>query len=290
MNKVLNVSEPDLSQEGLDSQTRAILAVCQSLDDYGARHWNLRWVAVVFAGMFLAVKLIMGKKRGIEWYSLVHSLITGWGSLACVYLDFAFEEPLRSISQCQQPLTTLHRILPAVTMGYSLLDMADGLATQSFEFALHGLATLTIMAFFCEIGFPQLVTPMLLMEVSSVFLNLVRADFFTMSMNVINQMFFALSFFAFRVLLVPYIWTTAMQTAWNESSSEKFQSCFPSNFFKVCIPIGIFFHSLNAYWFVKVVKKARKKFLGIEKIHHNNDLAESEHASGELQNGKAKQS
>ena len=32
---------------------------------------------------------------------------------------------------------------------------------------LHGVATLTIMSYFCEYGIPEIIMPMLLMEVSS---------------------------------------------------------------------------------------------------------------------------
>lgn len=67
--------------------------------------------------------------------------------------------------QCgDTPLTSLHRILPAITMGYSVFDMLDGFHLR-LDFLLHGGATFLVMALFVQNDVPHLVTSMLLMEV-----------------------------------------------------------------------------------------------------------------------------
>ena len=72
-------------------------------------------------------------------------------------------EPLRSVT-CQGPLTSLHRIIPMITMGYSVLDLLDGVSL-GVDFLAHGAATLTIMGFFIYKDIPHVIVPMLLMEV-----------------------------------------------------------------------------------------------------------------------------
>jgi len=223
----------------------------------------------------------MGKKWGVDWYALTHAIVSALGSIACSYLDvFASEtltgtpEPLRSC-QCAGPLTSLHKILPAITMGYSLFDLIDGM-TISVDFMLHGLATFAVMAFFLETGTPNFITPMLLMEASTPFLTIVRAEFFTPMMAAVNQAMFMLSFFAFRIVITPYLWYQIMVHMFKLRKTKEFQECFPWYFMPVCLAFGMFFNCLNGYWFIKIVKKARRKILGIEHVKANNDLSEAE--------------
>jgi hypothetical protein len=269
-----------LQQAGLDPMTRAILMGTTFLDNCGAQSWNLRLVGITTTFTLWMIRVIFQKKRGVDWYALLHALISSLGSILCVYLDlFAAEtltgtpEPLRSC-QCAPPLTSLHRILPAITMGYSLFDLLDGL-TIGIDFALHGLATLLIMAFFCEHDVPHIITPMLLMEASTPFLAIVKADFFSETASLLNQMGFALTFFSCRIVIVPYMWLILMWTMMEQKSSPRYQECFPSYLFPVSFIFGMFFNVLNLYWFIKIVKKARRKLLGIEKVHHGNELNEN---------------
>lgn len=99
--------------------------------NYGAAEWSLRQVAVVSAIVLGFTRVALKSKGGVDWYSFIHALITGYLSLICVWLNFFAEtltgtpEPLRSIL-CQGPLTSLHRIVPAVTMGYGVFDIIEG--------------------------------------------------------------------------------------------------------------------------------------------------------------------
>jgi hypothetical protein len=275
-----------LQVEGVGPVTTGILSFISILDQYGAWEWNLRVVGLVTVLLLWCVRAALQKKRGIDWYAFVHALVSGLGSMACVYLDlFAAEtltgtaEPLRSC-QCEGPLTSLHRILPAITMGYSMFDLFDGF-TISIDFALHGLSTFSVMAFFCEHNAPHIIAPMLLMEVSTIPLTLVRADFVSASVTAMIQASFALLFFIFRVIFVPFVWFKLMMTMNEQRSLPVYQDCFPPYFMPFAFGFGMVFHSLNAFWFIKIVKKIRRKILGIEGVQANNKLDEREHKNGD---------
>ncbi|GKY91376.1 hypothetical protein MPSEU_000109900 [Mayamaea pseudoterrestris] len=259
---------------------RSILNVAATLEQYGAWNWDLRAVALGTLLILVAVRNICHKKRGIDWYALLHGIVSATGALACMYMDFHAKEltgtpePLRSC-QCSGPLTVLHRILPAVTAGYSILDLYDGYYIST-DFMLHGIATLAVMVFFCSQQTPHLIEPFLLMEVSTPLLTIVRADFLSPFMAGMIQASFALTFFIFRIVLVPYMWFQLMVTMYQERSNPTYQACMSPLVYPVAMVVGIFFHSLNLFWFIKIVKKAKRKLMGVEGIHAKNDLNERE--------------
>lgn len=264
-------------QEQLPLLTRIILQVCVQLDDWGAWQWQLRTIGLVTAIVLSGARLVLQKKRGVDWYALIHALITAVGSLACYYLDVFMSEtltgtpePLR-MCQCQGPMTSLHRILPAITMGYAIFDLVDGL-TIGIDFAIHGVATLAVFLFFCEINLPEAMASAQVMEVSTVFLSLIRADFFSSTLTMGNMALFGITFFIFRIIAMPYIWGKLMLECWRQSTSEVYQSCFPSYFLPVAFSFGILFHALDLFWFYKIVKKIQRKLGGSEKLHESNHL------------------
>ena len=265
-----------LQQEGLTTLTRSILGFCTVLDEWGAGT-HLRIVAVISSACLLLIRRAFRKKGGVDWYALVHSLITGLGGLTCFYLDVVASEtltgtvePLRSL-QCQGSLTSLHRILPAITLGYSFFDLIDGF-TISVDFALHGAATIAVFGYFVEIGLPELSASALVMEMSTVFLSMMRATFFPETLTTLNIACFVLSFFVFRLVVFPYIWYQTVATFWRESESEVVQNCTPRHFGITVFFFGIVFHLLDLYWFVKIVQKVQRKLAGKEKIT-DNDIA-----------------
>ena len=276
-----------LAHENVDPMTRGILHVVSILDSVGAREWSLRMVAVVTFGALGMIRMTIGKRYNIDWYALTHNAATGIGSVAAVYLDvFAAKhltgtpEPLRSCL-CGGPLTSLHRILPALTMGYGVLDLVEGLHLGP-DFAAHGIATFSIMTFFVESDQPQIVVPFLMMEVSSIFLCTVRADFFNDTMSAIWQALFALTFFIFRIVVTPLIWVRLVKTLYEHSGEEVYQSCINPYVLPTSLLVGIFFHCLNAFWFYKICRKIKRKLSGKEKVRSRNDLKEKEdHAHDE---------
>ena len=95
--------------------------------------WEHRSVALGTFLILFMVRQICGEKYGVNWWGLLHSVVTGYLAFVVIFLNaFAAEpltgtdEPLRSV-MCGGPLTSLHRILPAITYGYGALDILEGL-------------------------------------------------------------------------------------------------------------------------------------------------------------------
>ena len=269
-----------LQVEGLDDPiARSLLTGVALLEEHGAWTWNLRLVGLSSSLFLLLVRLILKKKRGVDWYALIHAIISSGGAAACLYLDNTSSvrltgstEPFRAV-MCQEPLTSLHRILPAITMGYALFDLFDGLFI-SVDFVLHGAATLAVMALFVELNAPQIMAPMLLMETSTIFLNMTKADFFSPAVSVANLACFTISFFLTRIVIVPIVWGNLMVTLWTNRGEVVFQECYPSYFKYACFLFGMFYNILNAYWFSKIVRKVQRKMKGVEKHDEQNDLVD----------------
>jgi len=264
----------------LDYISSSILSFIRVIDSMGAESWSATAVVLTSLGLLLATKLIFHKQHGIDWYCFLHAIVSAIGACMCVWLNvFAAEtmtgvaEPLRSVT-CQGPLTSLHRIIPMITMGYSVLDLLDGVSL-GVDFLAHGAATLTIMGFFIYKDIPHVIVPMLLMEFSTMFLTVVRADFFPDYLSLLNQLCFVFFFFLFRIILVPIIWYNLVVTIWNEQGSAEYKSCFPSYFLPVVLVFGTFFNLLNVYWMYKILRKLHRKITKKEGIKQNNELGET---------------
>ena len=74
--------------------TNAILSGISLLDDMGAWDWNLRLGGFIWFLIFAAIRNTIGKTNGVEWYALIHSLITGIGGVICAYLTFGMAEDM----------------------------------------------------------------------------------------------------------------------------------------------------------------------------------------------------
>jgi hypothetical protein len=100
----------------------------------GASEWSQspRQVAIISAILLGGIRAVCKQKYGVNWYSLLHAFLTGLLSFICVWLnEFAAvsltgtTEPLGSIL-CKGPLTTVHAIVPAITMGFGVFDIIEG--------------------------------------------------------------------------------------------------------------------------------------------------------------------
>ena len=115
---------------------------------------------------------------------------------------------------------------------------------------------------------------LLFLQYSTIFLTVVRADFFPDFISLLNQLCFVFFFWLFRIVLVPFIWYQLVKTIWNEQGSVEYKSCFPSYFGGVVVVFGSFFHLLNGYWMYKIVRKLQRKMTRKEGIKQNNELGE----------------
>ena len=117
----------------------------------------------------------------MDWYAVLHAILTGPPALLCMHLDShasridpgSSSEPLRSIKGAEA-LTPLHAIIPMVSLGYGLVDLIEGIFLNRGDFIVHGLGVLASMGSCCYLGKSHLVTPALVMELSSIPLNVSR--------------------------------------------------------------------------------------------------------------------
>lgn len=160
------------------------------------------------------------------------------------------------------------------------------------------------MAYFCEVGVPEIIVPMLMMEVSQevgsqgfIFKNnvvqlaqwplfllasfvqistinlcLMRATFLNDHLVTINIICFVVSFFIFRIILCPYLWWGIFSTTWEHRNNPTSQACLPWHFKYVVFVFGMFFNCLNAFWFYKIIRKFHRKLTGREAIKEKNSL------------------
>mmetsp|Transcript_26191 Transcript_26191/g.60202 ORF Transcript_26191/g.60202 Transcript_26191/m.60202 type:complete len:297 (-) Transcript_26191:105-995(-) len=277
--ELLQRADEAQSSPPLDYGSRQILqGVVTLLDDWNCATINLNVVAAIALAVLTFLRFTLGKRNGVDWYSLAHSLVTGWGSVLALYLDEAASEQLTGIPeplracQCHGPLTSLHRIIPAITMGFSILDLLDG-ATIGIDFALHGCFTFVVMVFYVQTNVPQIVTPFIVMEMSTIHLGLIRADFFSKTASFVNQCLFAFMFFIFRVVIPPTYYVRLMMVMWRESSKDSYKACHGPFLFPFTMMLGLCFHSLNGFWFYKLIRKMKRKLSGQEGIQANNDLS-----------------
>ncbi len=105
------------------------------------------------------------------------------------------------------------------------------------------------------------------MEISTIVLAILRADFFDPTMQIIMQASFAVLFFLSRIVLSPYIYYGIIY-----EMNKKLGECFPTYIYYVTLLFGGFFHALNLWWFTKMVQKIKKKLSGKESLKVDKEL------------------
>jgi hypothetical protein len=238
----------------------------------GLASWTSRQIAVITAAILGL--LYSHEKWGIRWYSLLHAVSSGYLSLICVWTSYNHHSP-SNMSLCDGPLTTLHRITPAITLGYGLFDILEAtIKSLPKDFLLHGIATFAVMAYFCEYNIPEIVLPFLLMEISTVHLVFMKATNLSDKMIAANMGLFVLTFFFFRLMVCPYLWWGIVKTVFF-TATEDDMTCLPWHFKYCWLLFGLIFNSLNGYWGVKIILKVLRKVRGQEKMKEGNSLKES---------------
>ncbi|GMI18802.1 hypothetical protein TrLO_g11879 [Triparma laevis f. longispina] len=236
-------------------------------------HENLpEWTTIPILSLLLFgfLKQFPGKIATIETYALLHCLLTGPGALLCFYYDLnakhisGMEEPLRSIT-CEGPLTPLHTFLPLITLGYASLDLFEGIYNGHKDFIIHGFALTFLFGLCAHLNKQHLIACTLIMEVSTIPLQFLKAKFSETIMLIVN-LSFLLSFVGCRLVIVPYLWFNWLQTYYSISSS-----CYPPYFVYMVWVFGITFHGLNVFWAWKIFKKVLRK-AGGEKMGDNEKL------------------
>jgi hypothetical protein len=282
--------------------------ISKYLDDVGAANeWNLRYVALGSCIVLGIIRFLFPTKKyySVDWCSLIHAIITGGGALICIYLDMYTAHTMTTttattnvaadvalnnngatiwniitssetyyrtiVTTCSSPLTSLHRILPAITVGYSLLDFIHGL-TLGIDFLFHGAITMLATGYMIEMNMPHLMSSFLIMECSTIFLTLIRAEFFNETLLMINMAFFVLSFFIARCVIVPYLWFHLMIVLADQYQMYHYEQCFHRSFMDIIFVFGLMFHCLNGFWMFKIIQKVLRKLRRTEDVTSGNDI------------------
>jgi len=262
-----------------------LLSLVQSFDDLtGAPGWaqSSRLIALSTCVALFLVHKAVGKAYDVNWCSFMHASVVGIMSAVAVYINIYASESLTGTPEplgqvlCQGPLTTFHSIVPAVTMGYGFFDIAEGMRLAKKDFIMHGIATLSIMSYFCEYGVPEIILPMLLMEISTINLVFMPATkLFSEKTAIINIILFIITFAVSRMVICPYLWWEIFITTWEHRNNHVSQACLPWHFTYVTFVFGMFFNCLNAFWFIKIVKKMQRKLTGSENWKKANHMKDS---------------
>ena len=126
----------------------------------------------------------------------------------------------------------------------------------------HGFATFSVMTLFNELGASHIIVTILVMEVSTIILCILKASFFSTSMQIATILLFVIVFFFSRILLSPVIAYHGCMTMY----MNDFSDCYPRILFYITSGFSFFFTSLNFYWFSKMIKKIQRKISGVEAI------------------------
>jgi len=275
--------DPSALAEG--SLEAKFLGLIQSFDDLtGAKDWATSSAKIgIFSVVVLTViHKVVGKAFDVNWCSWFHACVVGFMSFVASWLNlFAAEaltgtpEPLGGVL-CKGPLTTWHSIVPAITMGYGIFDLKEGILLGKPDFIMHGVATLSIMLYFCFYGVPEIIMPMLLMEISTINLVFMGATKYMSELtNILNIIVFTLSFIIFRMIVCPKLWWDIFVETWRHRENPESQACLPPHFTYVVFVFGMFFNCLNTFWMTKIYKKMMRKLSGTENWKSKNHVKES---------------
>lgn len=111
--------------EGEAPVTNFLLDCISVLDNMGAWHWNLRLAGMVWFLFFAAIRHGIGKRRGVEWYALVHAAITGIGGIICSYLSFVMAEDLIGLEGAFEFVECTGAPIFAVTIHGIMVQFSD---------------------------------------------------------------------------------------------------------------------------------------------------------------------
>lgn len=232
-----------------------VLEYISTFDATGVLKWNSLMISVTSCVVFLTIRYQSGRKYNIDWEALVHAIVTGTGGSFCVLLDMNII-PQSSYVRCHAS-TPLHNILPAVTQGYAICDILNGLEFGG-AFLAHGIATLMLTSLFSMLGFAYMLSPMLVCEVSTILLSIMRATFFTPLQTKLAELSFFLLFFLCRIVMLPYLTINLLVEMWDEQK-ERGIICQSKFIWYITFVNILFFNSLNFFWFVKILAKIPRK-------------------------------
>jgi hypothetical protein len=93
------MSSSNIHMEDLDPISTALLSLIKiTLDDNGAWDWNPRVVGLISGLVLYVIRSAFHKAHGIDWFSLVNAIITGFGAATVIYLDVFASEKMTGLA------------------------------------------------------------------------------------------------------------------------------------------------------------------------------------------------
>jgi len=209
-------------------------------------------VAAASLVFFVLVDHVYGTSwHGVEMSGLVHSIICAGFTLWSIGVDYS--NGVDWPNQCETSPSLPSLLLPMVCSGYAVFDIIVGLRSNRIDYFLHGVGLLALMGTVCAYNQSQQIVYGLLMEWSTIFLNL-RA----LKKNWIDVVFVVL-FVLMRLIVIPVMWHRWNGRYYSTPAAER---CVSEGLFWV-INIGTgFFTLLNAYWGQIIVRRLAAKLQG----------------------------
>ena len=169
---------------------------------------------------------------------------------------FMFEKPQAYVEHILiggQP-SPIENILPMITFGYSLWDIGNGVREQNMTFIYHGVVLFLLCASLYRFDKLHFLAGPLLMELSTIFLNL--RNFKSL---LVDATFFFIFLFL-RWILIPYLWFLYIDGAFlhvvGEKRKNNNESPLPEDY--IVLIGGVLFHGLNIFWGIKVLQKGKR--------------------------------
>ena len=149
----------------------------------------------------------------------------------------------------------IENILPMITFGYSLWDIGNGVREQNITFIYHGVVLFLLCASLYRFEKLHFLAGPLLMELSTIFLNLR-----IFKSLLIDAMFFFIFLFL-RWIVIPYLWYLYIDGSFLnvvDKKRKKNNKSRPLPEDYIVLIGGILFHCLNIFWGIKVLQKGKR--------------------------------
>ena len=200
------------------------------------------------------------KSDGFYVHGMIHHTIISIGSFV-VYLrendPNIVGEPDRSFL-CLPPVTSLSEILPAISLGYGFHDVVDGFRRSSPTFVAHGALLVFGFTLLCSLGVAHHLVRVLMINVSSIFLNMRRLDG-GVGFNFAVDMMFVVSFIIMRIIILPSWWIQFLYRAYS-SDPQNWGDCMNEHVVLFAFFGGCVLHGLNLYWMYLILRNVCRRY------------------------------
>lgn len=181
----------------------------------------------------------------LQTVPIIHAIIT---STASNYVFF--KNPMMILEIYKYNESDFDKILlyvPFLTFNYSLFDLYYGIISNNKSFIIHGTVLILGSIFFILNGNLHYTYPALLLETSTIFLNMLSLPY------PIIKILFGITFLIYRNLFFPIFSTLYIYNNFKTI-------CFIYEYQEKCITFFLFsVNALNFYWGEKIVRKIKNQ-------------------------------